>query len=347
MKRLLIIIDGMDDEPIPDLDNLTPAEYADMPSLSFMKIHGEVSFQKTIPKGYTASTEIALMTILGYVIGSDFNSRSWFEALGGGLQVNENDLCLRCNLISHENNILVSHCGHYPSREESYEIIRILNKHFGNKYFSFHSFGNFRNLLIIKNCEAEVMASEPHSIIGEALESLQIKSSDKCLEKRLNRFITESQICLKEHRANGISLWAPGKAISFSNKIKGTVISGVNVVKGICSALGMSITDVPGATGDEFTDYYAKLKAAIKALKNVDFVLLHIEAPDEASHERDWKKKVKILEKIDRLVLTPLLNNRIENLQITIQSDHATSSISGRHLNSPVTVINYFKPSHS
>jgi 2,3-bisphosphoglycerate-independent phosphoglycerate mutase len=119
-------------------------------------------------------------------------------------------------------------------------------------------------------------------------------------------------------------------------------VAGVNIVKGIGKAVGMSVIDVLGATGDEFTDYTAKLNAALYALKNDDFVLLHIEATDEASHQLDWRKKVEILEKIDRLILNPLLSYRGE-LRITVQADHATSSLTGQHLSIPVNVVNYIK----
>lgn len=333
----------MDDEPIPELGNIAPATYASMPSLSFMRTHGEVSFQQTVPNGYKASTEIALMTILGYVVGPDFHSRSWFEALGGGLAVNDKDLCLRCNLITHCNNIVESHCGHYPDNDESSGIVAQLNEQFGDEDFYFYGFGNFRNLLIIRNCGANIMAQEPHTLSGYPVDCLQVKADDYYLEKRLNRCITESRTLLREHIANGIAIWSPGRAISVPSKIKGSVVAGVNVVKGIGRAVGMYIIDVPGATGDEFTDYSAKLKAALGELKKEDFVLLHIEAPDEASHERDCQKKVKILEQIDRLVLSPLLTNRTGELRITVQSDHATSSLSGKHLSNPVTVINYIK----
>lgn len=333
----------MDDELIPDLGNMSPAGYASMPSLSFMRSHGEVSFQQTIPNGYGASTEIALMTILGFTVGSDFNSRSWLEALGGGLEVTDSNLCLRCNLITHRNNLIKSHCGHYPNSEESQIIIEKLNEYFGEEDFTFHSFGNFRNILVINNSEAEIIAHAPHTLLDQTVDQLLIKSNNLALEQKINRCIIESRAILSGHTANGIAIWAPGRAVSFPNKIKGSVVAGANVVKGIGRAIGMSVVDVPGATGDEFTDYAAKLKAALRALKKDDFVLLHIEAPDEASHERDPFKKVRILETIDKSVLKPLLTSRTGGLQITVQADHATSTLSGKHLSNPVRVINYIK----
>lgn len=343
MKRLLIVIDGMDDEPAVEMGNLSPASYASMPSLSYMRAHGEVSVRRTIPEGCPASTEVALMTILGFGIKPHSNARSWFEALGGGVPVKDTDLCLRCNLITHENGIIVSHCGHYPDSGESQRAAELLNQCFGGNDFQFHSFGDFRNLLVIHNCTSSVEAREPHALIGQPVGNLSVKSDDWILEKRLNSCISGARSVLSNRKANGIALWAPGTPVSFPHKVKGSVVAGVNVVKGIGRAAGMTVIDVPGATGDEFTDFSAKLSAALGALEKDEFVMLHIEAADEASHERAPFKKAEILEKIDRLVLSPLLAGGAEGVRITVQADHATSSVSGKHLNCPVEVIDYNK----
>ena len=337
---MLVIVDGMDDEPIPELGNLTPVACAWMPALSFMKRHGIVSHKHTVPEGLMSATEIALLTILGIPVGPDFNARSWLEALGGGISVGDNDLILRCNLISHHDGTIVSHCGFNPSPQDCRRIVDILNDHFGGNGLFFHNFDNFRCLLVIHDCLSSVIAMPPHALLGQPTDRLQVKSADSVLECVLNQCIAGSRGILEGYKANGIALWAPGRAIKMSRQIQGTVVAGVNIVKGIGRALGMTVVDVPGATGDEFTDYAAKLKAVLAALEKDDFVLLHIEATDEASHQLDWQKKVSILEEIDRQILTPLLY-RQEQLHITVQSDHATSSLTGHHLNIPVSVVDY------
>lgn len=332
----------MDDEPIPELGNMPPASYASMPALSYMRTHGTTSRQQTIPTGLEPSTEVALTSILGIPVGSDFNARSWLEALGEGIDVGKEDLCLRCNLITHDNGTIVSHCGYNPTCEESRAIVDLLNMRFGDDDFKFYSFGNFRNLLVIRNCSSSIVARPPHTLLGQSVELLSVSSDNQNLESWLNSCIADSRDILKEHKANGISLWASSHACSFGKSVEGSVVAGVNIVKGIGRAAGMSVINVPGATGDEFTNYTAKLNAALNALKNDDFVLLHIEATDEASHQLDWRKKVEILEKIDRLILNPLLAHKGE-LRITVQADHATSSLTGQHLSIPVNVVNYIK----
>lgn len=341
MKRLLIIIDGMDDEPNPMLRNMTPAYFADMPALRYMRDNGYVCRQNTIPAGNPPGTEVAVLNILGYDVPTDFSSRSWLEALGLGIEINKDDLCLRCNLITHRNGTLTSHCGEGVTERQCHEIVDLLNTRFGNDRMEFHGNGDFRNLLVVHDAHASLRAEAPHTMIGKPVSHLNIQSTDMALGKMLNRCITESRNVLKDYPANGISLWAPGRALPPSaNKRNGAVIAGVNVIKGIGRYVGLSVIDVPGATGDEYTDYRAKLRAALDTLKKYDFALLHIEAPDEASHGRDCMKKVRVLEDIDRKLLTPLLREA-SNIEITVQSDHATSSRTGMHLDIPVEVITY------
>lgn len=341
MKRLLIIIDGMDDEPNPMLRNMTPAYFADMPALRYMRDNGYVCRQNTIPAGNPPGTEVAVLNILGYDVPTDFSSRSWLEALGLGIEINKDDLCLRCNLITHRNGTLTSHCGEGVTERQCHEIVDLLNTRFGNDRMEFHGNGDFRNLLVVHDAHASIKAEASHTLVGQPVSHLLIHSNDTNLGRILNLCITESRTLLKGYPANGISLWAPGRALHpASHKINGALIAGVNVMKGIGRYAGLSVIDVEGATGDEHTGYRAKLQAALDALKKYDFVLLHIEAPDEASHSRNCMRKVRILEDIDRKLLTPLLREA-SNIEVTVQSDHATSSLTGLHLDVPVEVIKY------
>ncbi len=346
MKKMLIILDGMDDEPNPNLGNLTPSHYADMPALRYMRKNGVISMQNTIPAGNQPGTDVAVLNILGYNIPENFSSRSWLEALGCGIEAKEDDLCLRCNLISHSNGLLTSHCGEGVSSQQCHEIIDTLNNRFGNRGLEFHGNGSFRNLLIVHDSNASIKANPPHTLLGMPRSKLLIESDDKELADTLNQCIIESRDLLKDYPANGISLWAPGSSIHLEKyKEKGALISAVNLMKGIGKAIGLYVPEVKGATGDENTDYRAKLQAALSALESYDFVLLHVEAPDEISHKRDSLKKVSVLEDIDRELLAPLLKENIE-LEVTVQSDHATSSLSGMHLDCPVEVVKFKIDNH-
>lgn len=335
MKRILVIIDGMDDERIEALGGLTPREAAFMPGLARMRRHGLVGQVSTIPSGNEPGTDVALLNILGYNVPESFSSRSWLEALGQGVETGSGDLWLRCNLISHSGGIVTSHCGRGVSDEEAREAVEILNAGLGAEDLTFYHGTGFRNLLVVKGCDADVSAVAPHRMPECRLEDLKVRSSDSVVADRLNGCVEGAIKLLEGRRANGIALWSPGRAVSFDRKTPGAVVAGVGLVKGIGRAVGMDVVEVAGATGDASTDYRAKCDAAMAALARHDFVLLHVEAADEASHSRDYRGKVRILEDIDRDIISVLLESGID-AELTVQADHGTSSLTGCHLCAPV-----------
>lgn len=343
MKKLLVLLDGMDDEPIDSLGGYTPREAASMPGLDFMCRHGNSYLMKTIPPGNSSSTDVAVLNILGYPVSPKFSGRTWLEAIGSGVDIDQEDLCLRCNLIWIENNRIVSHSADNISDDEAKVIIDNLNDIFGSPNIRFHTGKGYRNILTIRDCDSEVMATPVHELLGSDVKALCVESTDIKLQRTLNNIITQSANLLSNmsYKANGIALWAPGRkpARPFCN-IEGAVIAGVNLVKGIGKAFGMEIVKVEGVTGDCNTNFSGKLHGAIEALATHDFVILHIEAPDEASHNKNPREKVEVLETIDRQILSPLLEKNLD-IEITVQADHATSSLTGKHLNSPVKVVTY------
>lgn len=343
MKRLLIIIDGMDDEPVLAFGGKTPKDIASMPGLEYMRKNGISQMMSTIPDGNIPSSESAILNILGCQVMPGFSGRTWLEALGAGVEVAPEDLCIRCNLIRIENNLIFSHCGDGIGDEEAEKIIELLNSNFRNDKVSFHHGKGFRNLLIIKNCRSEVEASPVHELIGCDAMALAVRSKDKALQEMLNDIICRSREILTScsARANAIALWAPGRRPPTHFAFRsGAVVAGINLVKGIGKVCGMQVINVIGATGDNHTDYSGKYMATLKALKEYDFVMLHIEAADEASHQKNAVQKIAILEDVDRFILSPLLTCGLD-LEVTVQSDHATSSTTGRHLDNPVEVITY------
>lgn len=340
MKELLIIIDGMDDEAIPQLNGATPVAAACMPALNFMRRNGRSFHEISVPDGIEPATDTALLSILGYDLTGNLSSRSHFEALGEGIELEDTDLCLRCNLISHNDGVITSHCAEGITPEECHHAIAILKERFDDESLRFYSSGNFRNLLILKDCTARIAVTGPHNLIGATLSSLHIESDDTILKETLNRVVRESAVLLQNYKANGIALWSPGVAPKINHKIKGALIAGVPLVKGIAKAVGLTFFKAVGTTGDENTNLSAKLDAVFSALSQEDFVILHIEAPDELSHKRDWQGKLKFLEKIDSEVLQPLLE-KANDVKIRVRADHATSSLSGRHLAIPVEVTEF------
>ncbi|MDE5585680.1 MAG: hypothetical protein K2I92_04960, partial [Muribaculaceae bacterium] len=321
----------------------TPGEVAFMPGLDLMRNKGRTRMMTTVPYGNPPSSETAILNILGNHVGPCFSGRTWLEAIGCGIDVSPGDLCLRCNLIRAEDNVIVSHGCELPTEEEAKRIIECLNRFFGNDTLSFHSGKGYRNLLVIKDSKAEVLAYPVHELIGRDVSFLSIRSNDPEMQDLLNSIIHRSRDILSKagNNVNAIALWSPGRQPDMKfNQLQGAVIAGTNLVKGIGKVCGMKIIDVVGATGDLNTDYSGKCEAALTALEDNELVILHIEAADEASHLRDPKQKVEILEKIDRHVITPILKCGKE-LEIVVQADHATSSVTGRHLNQPVEVITY------
>lgn len=340
IKKILVILDGMDDEPRQDTHGLTPRDLAFMPALERMEKEGKVTLIKTIPHGNEPATDVAILKILGNDVPESFSGRAWLEALGEGIDVNDSDLCIRCNLIRTDNGIIVSHAA--EGIEDSSIAIESFNSRFANGRFKFYKGRGYRNLLIIKNCNSNIRARPVHTLVGSEFESLYVDCDDDDIRNTLNDIISKAPEILAACRcgdANGIALWGSGrKPVMFPRKNEGVVVAGVSLVKGIGKWMGMEAPDVKGASGGIDTDLKAKMATAADALRDNRFVLLHIEAPDEASHMRSPEIKKDILETIDRDVLMPLLNLPFD-MDVTVMSDHATSSITGAHLDIPVKVV--------
>lgn len=344
MKKILLIIDGMEDEPIPALGNHVPREAAHMPALDFMRLRGQVDKVSTIPAGCIPSTDVALLGLLECKFPQSISSRSWLEALGMGIDVGDSDLCLRCNLISHDGGILTSHCGEGVSNDDAREIVDLLNNRLGSERLRFYHGTGYRNLLVVKECHAQVSARAPHELLGRPVGELRVASSDSGLAAVLNRCIDDAMRLLHGRHSNGVALWSPGRRLSLDRHIGGAVVAGVDLVKGIGRAVGMDVVNVVGATGNVDTDCAAKCRAALAALADHDMVLIHVEGPDEASHRLDFMEKVAMLERIDRDIITPLLKSGMD-IELTVQADHGTSSLTGRHLDCMVERVTYISGS--
>ncbi len=273
IRKVLVILDGMDDEKHVKHGGKTPRECAFMPSLQHMRRVGQTTLLNTIPPGNAPATDVALLKILGHDVPKNFTGRAWFEALGEGISVEDNDLCLRCNLIMTENGKIASHAVEDIS--DSTAAIDVLNKHFSNSRYRFYTGKGYRNLLVIKNCDINIKASPVHTLIGAKTESLLLECNNLEIQHYLNNIIIKApEVLAKCHHvnANGVALWAPGRKPDISPITKeGVVITGVSLVKGIGKWMGMTVTNVKGATGGYNTDLKAKMAATAEALKNHHF----------------------------------------------------------------------------
>jgi 2,3-bisphosphoglycerate-independent phosphoglycerate mutase len=344
MKYLVLVADGMADYPIPELGDRTPIEAARTPNMDFVARNGRLGRVKTIPDGLNPASDVANMSILGYDPKTYYSGRGPLEAANMGVELEENDVAFRCNLITAFSDTLVDYsAGHITSKEAS-SIIKFIDEKLGSENFKFFPGVSYRHLLLAKNGLAsglhELICMAPHDIPGQSISGNLPKGTNAELITNLmlqsrkileNNDVNQVRIDLKENPANMIWLWGQGRKPNmpkFFDKfgVSGSVISAVDLLKGLGKILGLDVINVPGATGYYDTDYEGKAKAALKSLEKKDFVFVHVEAPDEAGHNGDLREKVTAIERFDQLIVGTVLEafKNKKNFRILILPDHAT-----------------------
>ena len=359
MKYLLIVGDGMADYPLKELDNRTPLQAANKPNLDMIADKGCNGLFKTIPEGLIPGSGTAILSVLGYDPLKYFSGRGPFEATARNIKLNENDVAYRCNLITEKDGSIIDYSADHITNSESVKLIQSLKKNFDKQNeIEFFSGLGYRHFLILRNyLDNEIVKfTPPHDAIGikisELLPQIQNKETKRIVQV-LNKLIIDSKKVLENHPVNiarkkmgknpGNMIWPWGggrKPIipSFFKKygVKSSVISAVDLVKGIGIHAGMNVIDVPGATGLFDTNYEGKADYALEALNNYDMVFIHIEAPDEAGHSKDYELKIKTIEDIDKRLLGRLLNKLEKDCTIAILPDHPTPVAIGTHTREPV-----------
>jgi len=365
MKYIIILGDGMSDEPIPDLGNKTPLQVANKPNIDNIAALGRCGMLHTIPVGYAPGSEIANMSVLGYHVPEVFEGRGSLEAASMGVAINAGEMAMRCNLICIEDGIIKNHSAGHISNEEAEELILFLQHELGNELISFYPGVSYRHLLKVKGGNKKLKCTPPHDVPGTPFADVMIKSAEKEAAETadlLNDLILRSQALLENHpvnlkraaegkdKANSIWPWSPGykpamKTLQELYGLKsGTVISAVDLIRGIGVYAGLKVVLVEGATGLYNTNYEGKAQAAIEALKTDDFVYLHIEASDEAGHEGDVALKVKTIEYLDYRIVKPIfeaVSTWDEPVTIAILPDHPTPCALRTHTMEPVPFIIY------
>jgi 2,3-bisphosphoglycerate-independent phosphoglycerate mutase len=364
MKYLLVIGDGMADYPIPELGNMTPLQAAHKPNMDAIAAKGRNGLIRTVPENLNPGSDTAILSILGYDPMRFCTGRGAFEAAARGIQLKENDAAFRCNLITEKNGILIDHsAGHITSREAA-KLIDSLKKTLEKpNEIEFFSGLDYRHFLILRNFANShlIECTPPHDAIGADISSILPRAKSIEVEKKvalLKEAIHKSKEILESHPVNTarqksgkrpgnmIWPWGGGKKPnmpSFKGKygLKAAVISAVDLVKGIGIYAGMKVIDVPGATGREDTNYEGKADAALKALEDNDMVFVHVEAPDEAAHARDYKLKVKTIEDFDKRLVGRILKGLKEPYSIAVLPDHLTPISVGTHTRDPVPFAIY------
>lgn len=365
MKHIIILGDGMADEPCDMLGGLTPLEAADTPALDALARRGRNGLLATVPAGFAPGSEIAHLSLLGYSLPEVFEGRGMLEAASMGIDIAPDEMAMRCNLIciAPDGTIKNHSAGHISSAEAS-ELIDFLNREMGDGRATFHPGVSYRHLLKVKNGDKRIDCTPPHDVPGhpaaDEMVRPQVAEASETADY-INSIIARSQKLLATHPvnlkrmaegkdpANSIWPWSPGykpamKTMGELFGIKdGYVISAVDLIMGIGVYAGLKPITVEGATGLYDTNYEGKLQAALDALRDgADFVFLHIEASDEAGHEGDVMLKKRTVENLDHRIVAPLmeaLKDFDEEVAVAVLPDHPTPCSIRTHTSSPVPFI--------
>lgn len=365
MKTIIILADGAADEPIAELGGKTPLQAAKKPYIDMLAAKGKSGLYDTIPPGYKPGSEIANLAVMGYDVPKVFEGRGSLEAASMGVDILPGELAMRCNVICIEDGKIKNHSAGHISNKEAEELILYLDKELNDGKVSFYPGVSYRHLLKLKGGNKDLDCTPPHDVIGTKLEDVLIKAKtpeSQGTASYLNRLILKSQELLKDHPvnkkriaegkdpANSIWPWSPGyrpqmHTLKELYGIKsGSVISAVDLIMGIGVYAGLKQIHVEGATGLYDTNYEGKAQAAIEALRNDDFVYLHIEASDEAGHEGDYRLKTKTIEYLDDRVVKTIYEatkDWDEPVTIAILPDHPTPCVLRTHTNKPIPFLIY------
>jgi 2,3-bisphosphoglycerate-independent phosphoglycerate mutase len=365
MKHIIILGDGMADEPIDSLAGKTPLQFASTPYMDKLAQLGVSGMLKTVPDGFHPGSEVANLAVLGYDLPKVYEGRGVLEAASIGVELQPGELAMRCNLICTEGEILKNHSSGHISTEEADELIQFLNEKLGSDKVHFYTGVSYRHLMVIKDGDKRLDCTPPHDVPLKPFRPLMVKpEAPEAREtaELLNDLILKSQELLRDHPVNqrriaagkdpatSIWPWSPGyrPAMETMQQLygfkKGAVISAVDLIRGIGTYAGLEVIPVEGATGLYNTNYEGKAQAALEALKTNDFVYLHIEASDEAGHEGDVDLKIRTIEYLDNRVLRIIyetLQTWSEPVAIAVLPDHPTPCAIRTHTNKPIPFVMY------
>ncbi|MEE9514751.1 MAG: cofactor-independent phosphoglycerate mutase [Candidatus Brocadiales bacterium] len=355
MKYVIVIADGMADMPQDELGGRTPVEEAALPNGDYVAGSGRLGVARTIPAGFSPGSDVAVLCLLGYDPGEYYTGRAPLEAANMGLKLGPGDWAFRCNLVTVSDDTLEDYSAGHISDEEAAALITSLQDKISSDGVSFHSGRSYRHIMLYRGREdMSAQCVPPHDITGMSVKKNLPKGSGSGL---LVQMMEDSRPILSRHDvnlrreslkkppANAIWLWGQGRPPAiprFQEKYgvqAGAVITAVDLIRGLCGGyFGWDIIDVPGATGYLDTDYAAKGRYAVEALKDHDIVLVHVEAPDEAAHQGNVPEKIRAIENIDKHVLGPVLQalKRYGDYRILYMPDHYTVSQKRTHSSEPV-----------
>lgn len=366
MKYLVMLCDGMADEPFEALGSKTPMELAKKPMMDSLAKKAEVGIMRTVDGKMSPGSDVANLAVLGYDAKKYYTGRSPLEAMSIGIDLKDTDVTFRANLVTlsdeenYEDKTILDYCADDISTEEARVLIEYVEENLGNEIFKFYPGVSYRHCLVWSEGNPHPgKFTPPHDITGKPIKSYL--PTDEAREKLLPLMV-KSYDLLKEHPvnlkriaegkrpANSIWLWGEGTRPMLDTfeklySLKGSMVSAVDLLKGIAICAGMNSVDVEGATGYLDTNFESKANAAISEFrKGQDLVYIHVEAPDECGHRGEYENKVKSIELIDEKVLTPVVNylrESGEDFSVLICPDHPTPLSIRTHSRTPVPYLIY------
>ena len=367
MKYVVVLCDGMADYPVPALGGKTPMMCAKKPNIDRLAKTAEVGLVRTVAEGLKPGSDVANMSVMGFDPKKYYTGRSPLEAVSIGVKLSDDDVTLRCNLVTlsdeqaYEDKTMVDYSAGDISTAESREIIKSVQEFFGNEIYTYYGGVSYRHCLVVHGGTTDLGSmTPPHDISGRVVGEYLSKSENAAplidMMKRSYDFLMKHPVNIErmkrgERPANSIWLWGEGKKPGlplFEDLFgkTGAVISAVDLLKGIAICSGMSTPEVEGATGYIDTNFEGKAEAAVKELQSgKDMVYIHLEAPDECGHRNEPENKVRSIELIDQRVLPIVLEEleKYDDYKVMILPDHPTPIVTKTHAADLVPYLIYQK----
>lgn len=362
MKYIVILGDGMADEPIEALGGCTPLECAKTPTMDMLAGMGELGLAKTVPDSMKPGSDVANLAVLGYDPTKNYSGRSPLEALSVGVDMASDDVVFRCNIVTlteeeeYENKTILDHSAGEISTEEADQLMDTIREHFNSPELQFYTGTSYRHITVWKQGQVLDMA-QPHDHLGEKITDYLPKNPifremmKKSFDLLNNHPVNLKRAAEGKNKANSLWFWGAGTKPSLSNfkektGLQGTMISAVDLLKGIAVGSGMRVVEVPGANGSLHTNYEGKARAAVKAVleEGSDFVYIHVEAPDEMGHQGSIENKIQAIEYLDSRIISAVkdaMDASAEPYRMLIMPDHPTPIRCRTHTSDPVPYILY------
>ncbi len=362
MKYVIILADGMADEPIAELGGMTPLAYAKTPAMDSLASFGQLGMVRTVPKSMKPGSDVANLCVLGYNPETNYSGRSPLEALSVGVPMSDTDIVLRCNLVTlseeepYEEKIILDHSSGEISTADADILMDAVRDTFNNEVFRFFTGTSYRHITVWNHGKI-VELEPPHDHLGQSIgaylptETLLREMMERSFAVLNNHPLNLQRAKEGKNKANSLWFWGAGtkpRLQNFEDKtgLKGTMISAVDLLKGIAVGAGMQVVSVDGATGSLDTNYLGKAQAAIHALldEGRDFAYIHVEAPDEMGHQGVVAHKVESIERIDKDIVATVkqaLDHSGEDYRILVLPDHPTPIRIRTHTSDPVPYVLY------